>query len=419
MKLGYGNAAVDVNLPEHIEWRVLKKDAPFSLLSEKEITRQGVASLIEQLQTHISHHAKVLLIVPDHTRKCNLPIILPELKEALQRNFAASIEILIANGSHALQPESTIIDLVSEKIYNAIPVYQHDARDDAQLAFFGATSHGTAVWLNKKIKEADFVITVNGILFHYFAGFGGGPKMLLPGVAGYETIRRNHSRSIDKNAGHFHPQAREGLIDGNPVYDDLAEALKFVPNVLSLQVVLSPQQQIACCEAGPIMETQRALIPHVKELYSVGMDKEADVVIASAGGFPSDVNLVQVHKSIHHAFQAVKENGILVIFAQCREGIGSATFLPYFEYGTAQKIGEALMHDFKINGQTALSLKEKAEKAGIILISELETAIVQQTGMTPARSWREAMDIISGDLQKCKTGFIVPQAGITIPLKQG
>jgi nickel-dependent lactate racemase len=411
MELKYGDSFVNIELPDHIEWRVLQQDAPFFLSDEMHLVRQGVDNLVEQLRSRLSSKGSVLLIVPDHTRKCNLPSILPELIKRLKQDFQAQIKILIANGSHAQQPEETIIDLVTPEIYQRYPTIQHDSLQDEQLVYLGQTTNGTDVRLNKLVAESDFVITIGGMLYHYFAGFGGGPKMLLPGVAAYETIRQNHSRTIDTN-GQFHPFAQNGNISTNPVYEDLSQVLNFVPNVLSLQVVLSPQGKIAFCEAGPIIETQQKLIPKVKELYSISVDEKSDIVIASAGGFPSDVNLIQSHKSIHHAFQAVKENGILVIFARCREGIGSKTFLPYFEYSSSKKIGQALSKEFKINGQTALALREKAEKSQIYFISDLEAEIVERIGMIPCQSFADMpLDFLFN-----KKGAIMPHANITVPL---
>ncbi len=420
MELKYGDSFLSIELPDFIEWRVLQQEAPFFLPHEKsarqkpdqhQIINKGIHELVEQLRPVLAPTSSVLLVVPDHTRKCHLPFILPALTAHLEKEFRASIKILIANGSHVLQPEETISHLVSPEIYERYPTIQHDAIDDNAMVFLGRTTNGTDIRLNKLVTEADAVITVGGMLYHYFAGFGGGPKMLFPGIAAYESIRQNHSRTIS-STGQFHPQARNGNIENNPVYGDLRQVLDFLPHVLSLQVVLSPLGEIVYCEAGPVLETQKKLIPKVEQLYSVKLQDKADVVIASAGGFPSDVNLIQSHKSIHHAFQAVKENGRLIILAECREGIGSKTFLPYFDCGSSEEIGRALLGDFKINGQTALALKEKTEKSRLYLISALQPELVSRIGMIPCRHISE-VPLHSAQIKK---GIIMPQANITVPL---
>ncbi len=411
MQLKYGDYPVKIELPDYIEWRVLQQDAPFFLQDERVLVEKGASDLLEHLRPRLSPHKSIVLIVPDHTRKCHLPLILPILTKRLQHEFRARITILIANGNHAQQPDETIRHLITADIFQRYPIIQHDSLRNNQLVHLGQTTNGTDVRLNRLVVESDFIITIGGMLYHYFAGFGGGAKMLLPGVAAYETIRQNHSRTIDAH-GQFHPHSQNGNITTNPVYEDLAQVLDFVPDVLSLQVVLSPQGKIAFCEAGPVLKTQRKLVPKVKELYGIQLAEKADVVVASAGGFPSDVNLIQSHKSIHHAFQAVKQDGVLVILAQCREGIGSKTFLPYFDHATSKDIGKALLREFKINGQTALALKEKTEKSQIYFISDLEAELVEKMGMIPCKRFAD----VPLHQHKNKKGVILPHANITVPV---
>lgn len=418
MKFKYGRSQIDVNLPHNINWQLLKKELP-PFPPQEELVRVAVDSLVDQLDKTTAKKRDLLLIVPDHTRRCGLEIILPILIPQLEKKFACEIRILVANGSHLLQPEETIIDLVGKEIYDSYAVVQHDARDDSALYLAGSTTNGTPVWLNRMVVEADFVITIGGILYHYFAGFGGGPKMLMPGVAGYETIRLNHKRTIDPVSGRFHPQCYEGNIDTNPVYSDLVQVLDFVPNVLSLQMALGLNGEIIYAQAGPVVETQRAVCEQVRMAYDIPIDTKADLVLASAGGFPSDVNLVQTHKSIHHAFQAVKPGGTIILFAECSEGAGSQTFTPYLEYGSSEEIGRVLLKDYKINGHTALTLRAKAEQAMIILISSLEDGLVRKAGMMPAHSFDEAWEIARADLPDQSLGYVLEKASALVPVLAG
>ncbi|MBN1481519.1 nickel-dependent lactate racemase [candidate division KSB1 bacterium] len=413
MKLKYGDSFVHFVAPEAIEWHVVQKNVPFSFAPQAENIQGGINKLATQLTDRINKRAHILFIVPDHTRKCNLSSILPPLIEHLENKFLADIKILVANGSHAQQSEATVREIISPDIYDQIPTIQHDALANDRLTFLGKTSYGTLVVLNKMVKEADFIITINAIMYHYFAGFGGGAKMLLPGVAAYETIRQNHSLTITKD-GRFHPHAQNGNMETNPVYLDVSQVVDFVPNALSLQVVLSKDGEIVGCKAGPILETQKKLVPLVEKLYTCTLPERADIVIASAGGCPSDINLIQAHKSIHHAYQAVQKNGTLVVLAECREGVGSKTFLPYFEYGTTREIGQALLNDYRINGQTALALKEKTEKTKIYFISSLASDIVKKIGMIPCKTIEDAFSRI--EIGQHAKGLIVPEAQITLPV---
>lgn len=412
MELGYGHSKIQLQLPSEIEWQVLKKDVPFSYPEEDQILSKGIADLIHAINRK---SLNILIIIPDHTRQCKLPYILPRIIKALKDNFSVELEILVANGSHVLQPDSVIKELVGEHIFNSIPIQQHNCHDASSLTYFGRTSFGTDVWLNKKITEADIIITVNGILYHYFAGFGGGPKMILPGVAGYETIRTNHKRTIDRENGRLHLQCYEGNTSTNPVFLDLAEVTNVVNHVISFQVVLTPDERVVACEVGDVLKAQQNLIPKIKELYSLPIRRKADVVIASAGGFPADVNLIQAHKAVHHAFQAVKKGGIMVMFAACSEGIGSQTILPYLNYSTTNELAQVLLRDFQINGQTALALKEKAEKVRILFMSTLDKSVVEKTGMIPVKNYNEALKIIRENITPQSKGLILPRAGILVP----
>ncbi len=417
MRLKYGRAMVDFEPPAHIQWQILQKDLPFSPLPEMQIIEQAVLDLIQRLEeAGVGNHAKLLLVVPDHTRRCRLGVLLPLLTTSLEERFGASLHILIANGSHVLQPEETIRSLVGDGIYKKYPVIQHDALDRASLVYLGDSSNGTAFFLNRKIKEVDFIITIGGILYHYFAGFGGGAKMLFPGIAGYESIRANHRRTVDAASGRFHPFCHEGNITTNPVYLDLVEVMRFVPNVLSLQLALSPQGKVVFAAAGKVLPTHKQVCKKVEEIYSIPLAEKADVVVASAGGFPADVNLIQSHKSIHHAFQAMKENGWLIILAECIEGIGSQTFLPYFDYGSSRNIGQRLLEDYQINGHTALALKAKAEKANIVFVSNLDPQMVEKIGMIPARNLAQAWELTKRHLNPGALGHILPTASVHVPV---
>ena len=416
MQLRYGDSSLTFDPPETINWIYLEKESLESDLSQEKIINDSVKSLIQQIKKQkIYKGDSVLLIVPDHTRRCQLSLVLPLLIGQLKDFFDPHIRILVANGSHVLQPDHIVRDLVGPQIYDFYEVVQHDCHDQSSLVNLGTSSNGTPFLINRWVKESQIVITIGGILYHYFAGFGGGPKMLFPGVAGYESIRANHRRTIEEKSGHFHPRCFDGNLDTNPVFTDLAEIAQFVPNCLSLQLALNFEGHITYAETGPILKTHRKVANKVKEMYSYPLAQKADVVVASAGGFPSDVNLIQSHKSIHHAFQAVKKGGYIVMLAECREGIGSKTFLPYLDEGSAQQIGIKLLNDYQINGHTALALKSKAEQTTILFISRLDKEIVRKTGMIPVDGMDEALSYLDEKLEKGATGYIMPKASLLVP----
>lgn len=415
MQFAYGDSQLEFPLPAGVEWQMLDHspadDRPAASLAA------AVDDLIRQLSTRrLPNRSRLLLIIPDHTRRCRVHDILRALLPALEQTFQPQIDILIANGSHVLQPDSTVRELVGAEVYDAYPVQQHDSRNSAALDYWGMTSYGTPLYLNEKVKRADFILTIGGVLYHYFAGFGGGAKMLLPGVAGYETVRINHRRTVDETTAAMHSGCREGGLVGNPVFTDLAEVVPLLPNTLSLQVVLNRRQEFVFCEAGPLLEVHQRACSCVQAVYSIPIKRKADVVVASAGGFPGDVNLIQAHKSMHHAFQAVREGGSIVLLAECHEGVGSATCMPFFDAGDSAAMGKRLLEAYQINGQTALSIRMKAEKASVYLISALDPGVVAKTGMIPVDTLEQAWEKIAPSLNSDAFGYLMPKASTYLPI---
>ncbi|HOZ20979.1 MAG TPA: nickel-dependent lactate racemase [bacterium] len=420
MELSYGTTTLSFQPDPGVAWRTLpEEELGAAAAAGPEILRNAIAMLLGQMEEGgAAAGESLLLVVPDHTRRCRLDEVLGLLLPGLETRLSLRVRILVANGSHVLQPEPLVRELIGAEIYDRYPVNQHDCREGKQLAQIGTTTAGTPVIVNRTALEVDWIVTVGGILFHYFAGFGGGPKMLLPGIAGEETIRINHRRTLDPVTGQFHPDCREGNIETNPVYLDLAEIVRLFPAALSLQLVLSPQGEIAAAAAGPILPVQRELLPLVRRFYTLPIGERADVVIASAGGHPADVNLIQSHKSIHHAYQAVKSGGTVIVLAECSEGVGSAAFMDYFTGASAAEMGRELLANYLINGHTALTLKSKCEGARIILVSALPPELVRRTGMVPATSLAEAWQLARPELPAGATGLILPGAARYLPISQ-
>ncbi len=421
MHLRYGKSRIAVDLPPQVDWQVLGMPAgpQAAATDEMLLIRLGLGELSQHLlEVGLTGGQKVLLVVPDHTRRCRLELLLPPLTRMLQDDFHVGVEIIVANGSHALQPDAQLRQLVGEEICNSFRVWQHDCRDSRALVHLGRTEFGTDVWLNKKVKESDLLIAIGPVRYHYFAGFGGGPKLIFPGLAGYESIRQNHRRSIDPQTGRFHPLCREGHTDDNPLFLDLAEAARLVPRVVAWQLLLDSAGMIVDTAVGPLPVAHRQACRRAAELCGVGIERKADVVLASAGGSPADVNLIQSHKTIHHAFQALQENGGLIVLAECGEGVGSDTFLPYFECASSQEMARRLLDDYQLNGQTALALKSKTERARIILISSLPAELVRRTGLIPARDFGQAWSLLAGSLPANRQvkGYVIPDAAYYLPI---
>ena len=207
--------------------------------------------------------------------------------------------------------------IVGEEVARRIALYDHDCRDRENLVALGRTSRGNEVWINRRVYEADRVILTGEIIYHQIAGYSGGRKSLVPGVAGAETTTFNHQLILD-------PNCRPGILEGNPAHEDLLEACRmFEPDFL-LNVVLSPSGGWVRVVAGHYDLAHRAGCETVDQMCRIPIGQPYDLVLASAGGFPLDIDLRQAHKGMENAARALRPGGVLVYFAECREGTGSA-----------------------------------------------------------------------------------------------
>ncbi|MFQ5677732.1 MAG: nickel-dependent lactate racemase, partial [bacterium] len=318
-------------------------------------------------------------------------------------------------GSHPSHNREEIRRLVGKEIGARISLVEHDSKNTEDLVFLGTTKFGTPVSLNRRILETDVLLVAGTVVHHYFAGYGGGPKMINPGCAGYETITRNHALTIDQKTGTIHSKCQIGVLEGNPVQEDILDSMRFVKADFSLTTILDPGGDIARAMCGELFATHEQARKCIDEHYKVAIAERADVVVVSCGGFPKDINLIQIHKSIHNAFQAVKQGGVLLVLAECAQGVGSETFLDWFEYDD-QSLKAALVSRFTLNATTALSLKSKAKAVKIILVSRLPENLVRKLGLTPAKTlddgWREARKM----LPENSTAFVIPNGSLTLPV---
>lgn len=415
MQLAYGRTWTTLELPEKNIAGVLLPKSRKPPLPAREMV---LAALENPLAGRHLTAAPTLFILPDKTRSCGAHQFLSELIDYCNQIGIAdsSMTILFANGSHVSNSDNEVQKILGDGVASRIQVYQHNAKDERQLEYVGTTSFGTPVYLNRLIRKYPQVVLVATAVHHYFAGFGGGAKMANPGCAGYETIRRNHALTIDVEGRGIHPQCRSGNMTGNPVQDDIHESLQFIDPPLLLETVLNDGGEIVDVFFGEIQQAHQRACSLVEEMFQCQIPHKSDLVVASCGGFPKDINLIQVHKTIHNAFQAVKPGGVVVALAQCSQGIGSETFLPWFEDDVRANIVHRLALDYKLNGTTALSLMQKCRAAEIVLVSDLPEGIVRKLSMIPMPALQSALDHALTPMPADFHTYILPNGSLTLPV---
>jgi nickel-dependent lactate racemase len=252
-------------------------------------------------------------------------------------------------------------------------VIEHDALDNDSLAEVGITSTGNRCAFNRLIVESALVIGIGSVSYHYFAGFGGGRKLILPGVAGESTILANHRLSLQEDpAGGLSGGCRPGSLSGNPVHEDMQEGARLLPSpVFLINCIPGGGGGIAFLNAGGMVESHLEACRFLGKHFSIPLEKRYRAVIVSAGGYPKDINLLQSHKALRYASGALDDTGIMLVAASCSEGIGSPSYRDSFRHGR-EGVPDSVRSGYTLNAQTAISTWEMTGRFAIHLMSMLE-----------------------------------------------
>ena len=361
---------------------------------------------------------RVVIVTSDITRYTGSELYLPILVEELNRCGIADehIEILIALGIHRRQTEAEHRQILGP-LYGRLSVRDHDCDDPAQLVDLGPTSSGLPVQINRRVVEADRVIVTGTIGLHYFAGFGGGRKSLVPGVASRETCMATHFAIFNPpEQGGRNPGARTANLDGNPVHQAILEAARKAAPHFLLNTVLTTDKQIARVFCGDLEQAHRAGCTMARSLYTAPLVQPADLAIVSCGGHPKDINFIQAHKALDYGVQAVKPGGTVILLAACPDGFGNATFFEWFNYEDLDIFEKALRSRYEINGQTAWSTLSKARAWRVILISAFNREQTEKMGMEKASGLDAALEMAYKQLPDNPEVVVIPEGGTILPV---
>ncbi len=358
---------------------------------------------------------KVAFICNDPTRVANshefMPILVNELNNLGIRD--EDMRIVFALGTHRKMTREEMTEAVGEDVAGRLAMYNSDCRQQDDFEYFGETSFGTPVWLNKLICDADLVIMTGTIVHHFFSGFGGGRKAVLPGVAAMETIRRNHSLMMN-------PNAQLGKLHGNPVYEDQMEGVRLFAKqhrMFLFNAVLDAKKQFLKIFAGDWQEAHLQACKFVDQVYGVPIEAPADIVIASCGGYPKDINIYQLQKTMDNAWCAVKEGGVVIIIGECEEGSGSAALEKTLqEHPSPDAIKAQLEKNFVIGAHKAFAITRLMKKARFILVSALDKQLARDLLFEAADSVDEALKLAEKYVGKDYKVILMPQGSLTVPL---
>jgi nickel-dependent lactate racemase len=392
-----------------------------SLANPSAEVRKALKDPIESppLSEVVSPGEQIDIVVSDKTRPSKSDVFVPVIIEELLKMGVSfeDISIIFATGTHPLHTKKDQEEIVGPEIASKVKLFDHNCKDKSNLVYIGTTRRGTRIEINRRLfEEADRIILTGVITYHYFAGFGGGRKSILPGVASFETIQANHKLVLNPQPGTgMNPMAKTGLLYGNPIHEDMEEAALMVSPDFLVNVVLNDEREIAQVFAGDFILAHGRGCDFLDDHYRVNIDQQADVVIVGCGGYPKDINFVQSHKAMDNAAYALKDGGTMILVAEAAEVFPSSVYEEWISLGSLEAIEEGLRNNFSIPGHTIYAAMEKAKKFNIIWVSKQDPKRVEKMGITLAFSIDEALALIQSNLGNDWKAYVMPDGYVTFP----
>ncbi len=386
-----------LQLPENTNQSQIVKDA-----MKQPIGTKFLKEIVKPNET-------IAIMTSDITRPVPSAVVLPPILEELENAGVndENITIYFALGSHRQHTEEEKIRLVGKEIYDRYACVDSDINHVTRV---GVTAQGTPVDIDTRVVNADRRICVGNVEFHYFAGFSGGAKAIMPGMSTPEAIRYNHRLMID-------PKACAGNLEDNPVRMDLEEACAMVGVDFIVNVVLNTHKEVIYASAGDVTLAHRDACRYLKSIYTSPIQEKADVVIVSQGGAPKDLNLYQMQKALDNAKYAVKDGGTIIVVGSCQEGFGQKTFEEWMvKYQNPEEMIQQLHQNFVLGGHKATAIALVKQKADIILVSDMNQELIDKTFLNSCDTLDEAYSKVKQKYGNHPTVIVMPHGGSTLPV---
>jgi lactate racemase len=416
IELSYGRVLVSLAFDEE-RIRVLSRtDNNERPLSDFEIgTALDTPIGSPPLEDLVSAGETILIVVSDATRAtASAQIVNLLIRRLIQFGIAPTdIAIIFATGIHRPVTQAEKLALLTPFVVQRIRTIDHDPHDSEPLRL-GEFAGGTAIEVNRLLRDYSHVIVTGAIGFHYFAGFTGGRKSICPGLASARTIEATHLLALDFERGGRRAGVGTGLLDGNAVHEACQSIAQLINPSFSINTTVDEHGRAVRIDAGDWRIAHRQACDAYLESHTIRIPARRDLVVASCGGFPWDINLIQAHKALEIAAQACNPGGSIILLAECSDGLGRADFLKWFAPPDAQALEGLLREAYEVNGQTAWSLLTKAETYRIFLVSLLPDDEVRQMRMIPVGTLAEALR----EIDPVCTGYVLPRGAAILPVAE-
>lgn len=367
----------------------------------------------EPLDRLVSAEDLVTIVISDITRFWSRQdLVCRELVAFLRENCGVPYEnmaVLVALGTHRGQSEAELRQIASEEVYQKVQVVCHDC--EGKLSYLGETSFGTPVWVNP-LAVGRKVITIGATVHHLMSGYGGGRKSILPGISGKQTILHNHMMCLDPERPCSSDRIGMGKLEDNPVHLDMTEAASMVGPVFGINIVMNKDGRQCRLVCGQWQQAWEESCRLVQQISGVPIREKADIVIASCGGDPKDINLYQGIKTLLNMGQAVKPGGTMIFIAQCPDGGGAPDFFDWSRSLKTNSLDADLRAGFTIAGYIFYAGCEVIQNGRVMMLTELSPETLQDMGIegyTDMKSLLAAVDFSGKDV------IVMPHGGSTVP----
>ncbi len=406
--LPYRNSTLGIELPDDAE--IIEPNDRKAPGSPTDLIRKAIETPLDSpgFDQFFDGATHPLVIVNDGTRPTPTSAVLDVVGDRLA---ALGARFLVATGAHRAPTEDEY-HFIFGKNYGRFrgSTDAHDAQDRASLVFCGTTRAGTPLWLNKQVLEADRILVIGSVEPHYFAGYTGGRKAFLPGVAGYETIQANHKLALE-------PQAHSLALDENPVHRDMEDALSHIKaDVFSIMTVLDKDQEVVFCTAGDLRTSFHAAVRAANDVFAVPLRRRFDVVISVARS-PMDINLYQAQKAIDNGTLAVVDGGVLILVASCWDGVGDRAYLDLLgSAATPQEALNKIAAGYKLGYHKAAKIAEAAKRLRLVAYSELDGATLKKAFIEKTDSLQESIDTALASRGPGAKVAVLTDGTLTVPI---
>ncbi len=416
IRLAYGKTGLRVKLPDHIHTEVVEPRYVKGYTNPLQAVSEALNHPISHapLKDSVQSHQKVAIVFSDITRATPYHILVPALLEALDHLPDKHITLFCATGTHRPANHDELCSILGKEIVDRFRVVQNDASDESLFQDVGTTTSGNRILLYSEIMEYDLRILTGFIEPHFFAGFSGGGKAVMPGMAYVESIRFNHSiRNLEN------PNTRWGRTYGNPLWEDIMEASLFAAPLFLLNITLNREKKITGVFAGDLREAHKKGCDFAKGAAMAGLDHPFDIVITSNSGYPLDLNVYQSVKGMSAAEQIVKEGGSIIVAAECWDGIPAGS-----DYETILRSVGNVSELMSFIKQHETSLKDTwqvyfqamiQQKAEVHLYSSLDDQTVRSALLKPTHDMEQLVQDLVEKYGKDSRICILPEGPHTIP----